>query len=344
MAASSGAWPWTLPGTVQPPLRCGFAELFAGRLAQCTTLDLAGAVGRTNESTANATLTLLEGSLGSNATGARRLRSLILSDNAELGDIALLRLSEALRTHASLRHLALDSSNMSTFGAQVLADVLVGGAELSSLSLSFNTIGATGAVALAAALPASGLGVLRLSRVEAGASGAVAIASAIGRANSTLRRLSLDQNAIGDEGATALGGALVANAALASVDLSYNRIGAAGAEALAAGVGANRVLRELRLSSNGVGDAGAIALAAMLRNNSALRTLALWDSGVSCDGADAIERALRVNRVLSELFLHATDAEASEQTMARIQRAVERNAELTRPTGAEEGSVLRDEL
>ena len=343
MSSSSASWPWSLP-TVQPPSRCGFPELLGGRLAQCTTLDLASAVGRTNETSANTTLTLLEASLGSNATGASGLRSLILSDNAELGDEAPLRLAAALRTHASLRHLALDSSNVSAFGAQVLADAVVGGAGLSSLSLSFNALGAAGASALAAALPASGLGVLRLSRVEAGAAGATAIATAIGRADSALRRLSLDQNAIGNEGAAAIGGALVANAALLSVDLSYNRIGTAGTEALAAGVGANRALRELWLSSNGVGDAGAVALSAMLRNNTALRTLALWDSGVSCDGADAIERALRVNRALAQLFLEANDAEASELIMARIQHAIERNAELTRPTGAEVGSLLRDEL
>ena len=57
-----------------------------------------------------------------------------------------------------------------------------------------------------------------------------------------------------------------------------------------------------------------------------------------------IERALRVNTGLTQLFLQANDAEASVDTMTRIQRAIERNAEAARLTGSELGSLQRDEL
>ena len=48
------AWPWAGP-TLLPPRSCGLAELLAGELAPCDTLDLQGS---TNESGVSSTCLL----------------------------------------------------------------------------------------------------------------------------------------------------------------------------------------------------------------------------------------------------------------------------------------------
>ena len=55
-----------------------------------------------------------------------------------------------------------------------------------------------------------------------------------------LRVLTLDQSGVGDDGAAALGSALLANSRLTSLELGYNRISSRGAAALA-GAPATRV-------------------------------------------------------------------------------------------------------
>lgn len=87
-----------------------------------------------------------------------------------------------------------------------MAAVLIGGAtpRLRDLDLSFNNIGDTGAIALAAALPmVPRIGSLDLSDNRIGDAGTAALADALLRSPS-LGWLSLHTNRIGDKGASAL--------------------------------------------------------------------------------------------------------------------------------------------
>ena len=72
------------------------------------------------------------------------------------------------------------------------------------------------------------------------------------RANGALHTVRLHSNAIGDDGAAALGEALRTNTALRELDLQLNAIGARGADALRAGLTDNYTLRTLRLEHNHV--------------------------------------------------------------------------------------------
>jgi uncharacterized protein (TIGR02996 family) len=101
---------------------------------------------------------------------------------------------------------------------------------------------------------------LSITESELGVASARAIADALGGTLARLRALSLDRNALGDEGA-----ALLAPAAgrLATLHLTNARIGDAGARSLAEGDG--DALRDLDLCFNEIRAVGAAALAASPR-------------------------------------------------------------------------------
>ena len=85
--------------------------------------------------------------------------------------------------------------------------------------------------------------------------------------NTTLERLDLYANNIGDEGAKALASALEKNTTLVLLELAKNNIGDEGAKALATALEKNRSLERLYLELNYIGDEGAKALATALEKN-----------------------------------------------------------------------------
>ena len=208
-------------------------------------------------------------------------------------------------------------------GVRSLARILPQCTRLRTLSLHGNSIGSSGAVALARLLtPVSSHQALPLQ---------------------TLQKLYLDGNAIGDRGAEALGAALQGDPApaLTVLDLDNNPISDRGVIALARALRTNTVLQSLDLQRMGgkiytdadtesqdgdgdeeeevepIGDAAAIALADALGSNpqSALRILDVNGNSIGNGGARAFVRALRHNTALVSLVLlgnDITDFEADE--------------------------------
>lgn len=114
----------------------------------------------------------------------------------------------------------------------------------------------------------------------------------------------LGTNAIGDEGARTVAGALEPGHGLETVYLGCNRIGADGAAVLADRLAGDGTVRAVWLKRNPVGDAGARAMAAMLRRNASVRTLDLVNTGVTADGLRALLDALAEREApLERLFL-----------------------------------------
>ncbi|WP_324785155.1 gala protein [Streptomyces sp. H51] len=114
----------------------------------------------------------------------------------------------------------------------------------------------------------------------------------------------LGTNAIGNEGASTVAGALVDGHRLHTLYLGCNRIGPEGVTALAAALADDDTVRALWLKRNPVGDDGASALAAMLRRNTALRTLDLVNSGLTAEGLRVLLDALTGRpRPVERLFL-----------------------------------------
>ena len=369
----------TLPPAEDPifeatdaPFVCELEQLLASAerpagLAECTVLELQGALGRTTlmesfNMTLNATVEILIAALADSTHRTPRLDTLLLGSNPQLAhDGSGRALAAVLRGHRTVRHLDLNGCDLTAEDVSVVASALLAPrtlddgsrspAALTSLALSFNpSIGAAGAAALAEALRDNHMLVmLHLSSCAIGVEGASALGTVLAAGGGLgLEQLTLDANGIGDEGARAFAEALRKDNHTISLALSGNGIGAKGIEAIARAITpAPRepttttlqgwpsseprasALRSLNLHSNDAGDSGAVALADMLRQNTKLGSLGLWDNGISRVGAQALLEALDANRVLTRLSLveHNDVASLFGDVAKRLDAAVARNAE-----------------
>lgn len=101
---------------------------------------------------------------------------------------------------------------------------------------------------------------LDLAHCEIGKEGAKAIAAAM-KVNAGLEHLNLENNQIGDQGATVLfEEGIKVNKALLSLNVAECGIGDEGAKGIAAGIGGNSHLRKLDLTGNAISSVGVAAL------------------------------------------------------------------------------------
>ncbi|MEV5827414.1 gala protein [Spirillospora sp. NPDC052242] len=136
-----------------------------------------------------------------------------------------------------------------------------------------------------------------------GAAGVARVVPAAARSPHAAHVL-LGTNAMGDEGARTVAGALVPGHGLRTLYLGCNRIGPDGAAALAGALASDGEVRSLWLKRNPVGDKGVRAIAGMLRRNAGVRTLDLVNTGVGLDGLRALADALAARDVpLDRLFV-----------------------------------------
>ena len=123
------------------------------------------------------------------------------------------------------------------------------------------------------------------------------------KVNTSLTRVDLSGNNIGDPGAISLARTLQRNTTLHNVCLSRIQMKDAGASALAKALTVNTSLTRLDLSSNNIGDPGAISLARALQRNSTLESVNLSKIQMEGVGARALAKALTVNTSLTWLAL-----------------------------------------
>lgn len=122
-------------------------------------------------------------------------------------------LAEVIKFNTTIREVSLANTVLNPQGCALLADALIMNRTLNSLNLEKNRVGADGARYLAGALRANGsLRTLSLDGNHIGDAGAMSISSALAAdGGSRLGRLSLANTGITEEGAAALGDALVGN-------------------------------------------------------------------------------------------------------------------------------------
>ncbi|KAF9556568.1 hypothetical protein EC968_008173 [Mortierella alpina] len=125
------------------------------------------------------------------------------------------------------------------------------------------------------------------------------------KTNSTLTSLSLESNAIGDDGATALAEALKTNSTLDTLDLRGNTIWFKGLLAFLELLQTNSTLTTLDLRTNKIGDSVAQALAESLKTDKTLTTLDLQHNSIGDHGAKELAEALRTNSTLTTLNLYS---------------------------------------
>jgi len=127
------------------------------------------------------------------------------------------------------------------------------------------------------------------------------------KSNTTVTKLDLADNGIGNAGAAGLAEALKSNTTLAVLDLSRNVITDGGAADLAEALKSNTTLTVLNLPRNGIFDAGAAGLAEALKSNTTLTVLNLTSNGIGAAGAECLAEALKSNTTLTVLKMSDND-------------------------------------
>jgi hypothetical protein len=124
------------------------------------------------------------------------------------------------------------------------------------------------------------------------------------KVNTSLNRLDLDNNTIGDAGIVLLAPLFKSMASLKTLWLSCNKIGDAGAAALAPAFKSMASLNVLRLDHNQIGDAGAAALAPAFKSMASLNRLDLDNNQIGNKGAAALAPAFKSMASLEKLYLY----------------------------------------
>ena len=234
----------------------------------------------------------------------RNLQLLYLQSSRSIGDIKLVR--NILPRFVSLRSLSLVDMNMSdeilsflfqsfpwnkkqplsVVSYSSLTESLHSYSELEQLYLSYNSIGATGALSLSILMKqvCKTLEVLDLSCNSLSDVGCVCLSGGL-KYCSCLKQLHLSSNCIGDMGVESVAKALENRLQWPRPLKTGNLIMDCGAMALAKPLQACSQLTSLDLSDNEIGDSGACCLGDCLRHCSKLHTLRLNSNLMSGIGA-----------------------------------------------------------
>jgi hypothetical protein len=165
-------------------------------------------------------------------------------------------------------------------------------AQLTSLNLGENKIGAAGAASLAPSLALMAkLTSLDLYYNEIGDAGAASLAPALA-AMMRLESLGLGANALGPGGVASLAPALSQMTKLVSLDLRGNNLRAAGAASIAPALSRMPDLTSLHLQDNHLGAAGAESLTPALAKMTQLTSLALKNNSIGTAGMTSLAPAL----------------------------------------------------
>ncbi|CAG8540026.1 2531_t:CDS:1 [Ambispora leptoticha] len=124
--------------------------------------------------------------------------------------------------------------------------------------------------------------------------------------NSTVTKLDLSFNCVGDHEAKWLAKVLQKNQTLREIYLTSNKIEAQGAKLLAKAL-ENSLLERFSIEQNRIGSQGAIAFAEMLKTNKNLRYIHFGANNLGIEGTSAISEALKVNQTLVSLSLDANN-------------------------------------
>lgn len=144
--------------------------------------------------------------------------------------------------------------------------------------------------------------------------------------NSTIRKLNLSSNCIGDEGCSALAEGIQINDSLTELNLHCNEIGDAGCVKLAQSINSNSAITNLNLSANRFGDDGVAALADALETNPTLSVLDLSQNDIGNEGLIKLARSITSNLALTILHLSANSI--SDNGVAALAEAIKTNSTL----------------
>ena len=135
-----------------------------------------------------------------------------------------------------------------------------------------------------------------------GDEGVRSLASAL-KVNNTLRYINLIGNQISKDGAQFLAEALIVNTSLDNFYLQSNRIGDEGVQSLCAALKVNTTLTRINLNCNQISKVGVKFLADALMVNIRLEILNLIGNKIGDEGAQSLRAALKLNSTLKSIDL-----------------------------------------
>jgi len=119
----------------------------------------------------------------------------------------------------------------------------------------------------------------------------------------SLKKVCLENNAIGDKGAIALSKALEDNDTLLSLHLESNGISRTGAYTLGEMISNKYKLSKLNLNNNPIGDDGFSRVAKGMAEIETLRIITLAQTGITFESMPILSKALSNKRFLTKLVL-----------------------------------------
>jgi len=195
--------------------------------------------------------------------------------NTGLDDASLKCIAEVLEK-LSLKSLDLSRNNITGAGAQELAKGITSNLSLTELNLSDNKVDDAGVASLAQALAAKpAITTCNLNGNQITGSGVKSLSEHIGNNERSFSNLQLNNNKLGDDGASAVANLIKANSTITHVHLSGNGIGDSGVAALCSALGPDSLVVDLDLSDNNITSAGASSIEKLLKNNTTIIKLNL---------------------------------------------------------------------
>lgn len=219
----------------------------------------------------------------------------------------------SLEDNTTLRSLALEQNGLNFECGMALAYLLTSNSTLQELYLGYNMIPDDCGSAMAAALANN----QTLHTLDLAANGLELYASRrfahlIASSESAMQNLTLNQNALRDEGVAMIAAGLGRNETLKSLSLAETLITEASCNVIAASLQTNATLERLNLADNKVKDEGCKALAFALKRNSTLTSINLHGNQLRdksvVEFAEMLKSNTTLKRVKLSKNLHLTHA------------------------------------
>lgn len=244
-------------------------------------------------------------------------------ENANVSESSCNALARILPAHDETETLSLANGNVGDQGLTSLASIL-GKVNITSLDLSGNNLSAAAATSLEAGLRANKtLANIDLSKNKLGDDGAATVSSALSK-HGPLASLNLSGNGLGAASGTSLKENL-GGSSLSKLTLRDNKLGDAGSAEVAALLSTNGNITHVDLAGNEIGDEGAQALAAVIKDNANLVSINLADNDIGSTGLSAIESALQSNHVVIVCDLSNNPGEGTVAGFKRDRYALARS-------------------
>jgi Ran GTPase-activating protein (RanGAP) involved in mRNA processing and transport len=227
------------------------------------------------------------------------ITALQVGGKTKLAEMQLMELVEEIQDH--LTELQFVSVGLGPCGAQAIS-TSVQASYVEQLNLSGNRILSQGAIYLAAAIRDSGLVSMILKKNKIEGDGAIAIADALEKGATTLQKLDLSENWLGEYGNKALFNVLP-ESSLTSLLLSKTGVNYDAIKTLCEILGGgNTQLAHLSLACNELDDDSGVALAKALPKTK-LETLDLQENNMTGATFEAFTEAIAFCKTLAQLNL-----------------------------------------